>query len=143
LQVDPQQVLSPRPSRKGGFFWWLRNPVGKIVLDMAAANLGAIVFKSHRVKSLYDMTRISAELHLRYDPGKSVQENLNLLATYQTMDPCSGKPYIWNDEKQVLYSVGFDRVDGGGLYDRTTVQTDIVLPCVLYIRAEKDQPKGR
>ena len=78
-----------------------------------------------------------------YDPAKSVQENLDLLASYQTVDPCSGKPYIWNEDKQILYSIGIDRVDGGGTYDRETIRTDVVLPCVLYLRADVDQHKNK
>ena len=143
LQVDPQRVLTPRPSRSEGLLWWLQNPVGKVFLDAGIPSLGTVVFKSLRTRALYDMTRISAELHLRYDPGKTVQETLNLLATYQSMDPCSGKPYVWNDQKQVLYSVGFDRVDGGGSYDKTTPHTDIVLPCILYVRAASEPQKNR
>jgi hypothetical protein len=135
LQGKPLRILEPRKYRQGAF-WWLRNPTGKSWMDHVTPNLGVVVFKALRARSLYDLTRISAELHLRYDPVKTVQENLNRLATYQVMDPCSGKPYIWNEEKQVLYSVGLDRVDGGGAYDRTTVRTDVVLPCILYVQAE-------
>lgn len=135
LQIDPQQVLSPRQYRQG-FFWWWWNPTGKMFLEVATANLGTVVFKSLRIKSLYDMTRISAELHLRYDPQKSVHENLGLLTTYQAKDPCSGKPYIWNDKKQILYSIGIDQVDNGGSVDTTTVFTDVALPCILYVQAK-------
>ena len=136
LQGDPGEALAPRKRQKGAF-WWLRNGTGKILLDVSSSNLGVVVFKSLRARSIYDMTRISAELHLRHDPSRSVQENLNLLETYrQTPDPCSGKPYIWNGKKQVLYSEGLDRIDGGGTYDKTSARTDVVLPVVLYIRAE-------
>ena len=73
------------------------------------------------------MTRISAELHLNYTPGKPVQDILNGLETYQTLlDPCSGKPYIWNGQKQILYSLGIDRDDYGGKgYPITSLDTDI------------------
>ncbi len=135
LQGDPDAILAPERWRRGAF-WWLRNPVGKTLLDIMLPNLGVVVFKSLRARSICDMTRISAELHLRYDPSRSVQENLDALDSYRrTPDPCSGKPYVWNGKKQVLYSVGLDRIDGGGVYDRLTARTDVVLPVVLYVRA--------
>jgi hypothetical protein len=50
------------------------------------------------------------------------------------VDPCSGKPYIWNQQKQVLYSFGIDRDDDGGNYNKNTLDTDIPIPVILYIR---------
>ncbi len=137
LPDDPLRVIEPRRHRQGAF-WWAQNPGGKAVLDHMIPNLGTVVFKAFRVKALVDMARISAELHLRYDPRRTVRENLDRLATYQTMDPCSGKPYIWSEDKQVLYSVGLDRVDGGGSHDANTVRTDVVLPVILYVRAQAE-----
>lgn len=137
LQGDPAEILAPEKWRRGAF-WWLRNPVGKTLLEIMLPNLGTVVFKSLRARSMYDMTRISAELHLRHDPSRSVQENLDALESYRRItDPCSGRPYIWNGEKQVLYGVGLDRADGGGVYDPQTVRTDVVLPVILYLRAEQ------
>ena len=137
LQGDPGMALAPR-KRQLGTFWWLRNGTGKILLDVSGSNLNVVVFKSLRAKSIYDMTRISAELHLRHDPSRTVQENLDSLESYhQVLDPCSGKPYIWNGTRQVLYGVGLDRVDGNGSYDPQTVRTDVVLPVILYLRAEQ------
>ncbi len=137
LQGDPAGILAPKNWRQGAF-WWLRNPVGKTLLDIMLPNLGAVAFKSLRARSIYDMTRISAGLHLRFDPSRSIQQNLDALESYRRItDPCSGRPYIWNGEKQVLYGVGPDRVDNGGTYNPQTIRTDVVLPVALHVRAEK------
>ena len=79
---------------------------------------------------------ISAELHLHYDPDKPVQEILNSLESYKVLDPCSGKPYKWNDEKQLLYSIGIDREDNGGITNPYpgSVGVDFALPVILYLK---------
>jgi hypothetical protein len=121
---------------KTGWFWWLQNPAGKILFDKyPQKNMFVIVFKSYWLKADYDMTRISAELHLNYVPDEPVQEILDGLLTYRTwVDPCSGKPYKWNQKNQVLYSFGIDRDDDGGNFNKGTLDTDIPIPVILYIR---------
>ncbi len=118
-----------------GWFWWLQNPVGKIFLDNIGHNsFKSLILKSYHSKTHYDMLRISAELHLNYTPDKPVQEILNGLETYKEIDPCSGKPYIWNEEKQILYSIGIDRKDDNGTEQRYTYYGDFVIPVILYLR---------
>ena len=98
-------------------------------------NLPTVVLKSFQTKTTYDMVRISAELHLKYDPSRSVQENLDSLDLYKShMDPCSGNPYKWHEKKQMLYSFGADRDDDGGK-DGPLVSwdADFFLPVHLYI----------
>lgn len=123
-------------SPREGFFWWLNNPGGKLFIEMGTPNLFTVVGKSYLRKAIYDMIRISAELHLRYDPNKPVQEILNSLDSYRVLDDCSGKPYKWNDRKQLLYSVGIDRVDNGG--DNADYQRlegmDYSIPVILYVK---------
>lgn len=137
---------------KIGPFWWLRNAGGKLLLESynnyamgykQGEGIYAVIFKTYQKKAFYDMVKISAELHLKYAPEKSVQEILNGLDSYKALDPCSGKPYIWNGEKQVLYSIGTDRVDNGGTFNKAAMATDVVLPVVLYVRAESGQQKKR
>jgi hypothetical protein len=130
---------------KSGPFWWLWNAGGKVLLtsynDYAAgpkqaAGLYAVIFKSYNRKTSYDLVKISAELHLNYDPDKPVQEILNSLESYKVPDPCSGKPYKWNDEKQLLYGIGTDRKDNGGetnLYHKIE-GTDFAIPVILYLK---------
>jgi hypothetical protein len=130
---------------KEGPFWWLWNAGGKFLLTDYNSYTGthnqnsglyAVIYKSYRKKAFYDMVRISAELHLNYDPEKPVQEILNGLDSYKVMDPCSGKPYKWNDEKQVLYSIGTDRQDNGGVtmnYNQIK-GADFIIPVILYVK---------
>jgi hypothetical protein len=130
---------------KVGPFWWLWNAGGKVLLTSyndytgnhkKGEGLYAMIFKSYRKKATYDMVRISAELHLNYDPDKPVREILNNLESYKVLDPCSGKPYEWNDEKQLLYSIGTDRKDNGGetnLYHKIE-GTDFAIPVILYLK---------
>jgi hypothetical protein len=123
-----------------GWFWWLQNPGGKILFDKyirdSIINLNNVIYKTHLTKTLYDMLRISAELHLNYTPDKPVQEILTGLQTYRTLlDPCSNTPYKWNEDKQLLYSIGADRKDDDGMYDYDKLDDcDYVLPCILYLK---------
>jgi hypothetical protein len=123
---------------KTGPFWWLWNAGGKELLSSYinyGNGLHAVIYKSYGKKAIYDMVRISAELHLTYNPDKPVQEILNRLDSYKVLDACSGQPYKWNDEKQVLYSIGTDRTDNGGethRYQRIE-GTDYALPVILYL----------
>jgi hypothetical protein len=125
---------------KEGLFWWLENPVGKIKFEKAATsdtvrNLFAAIFKAYSLKAVYDMTRISAELHLNYTVDKPVQAILYSLETYQTwLDPGSGNPYKWHPKKQLLYSFSTDRDDDDGTADYYSDETDITLPVILYIK---------
>lgn len=128
---------------KNGLFWWLQNPSGKTMFqkflgEKTGKNLFVASFKGYAVKTFYDMTRIAAELHLNYTPDKPVKEILAGLETYRTLpDPCSGKPYIWNEEKQILYSIGFDREDNGGGESQLYKQiegVDYAIPVILYLR---------
>ncbi len=121
---------------KKGFFWWVQNPLGKIFFSRFHMNLSTVILKSIHLKTLYDMVRISAELHLKYDPEKSVQENLNSLNLYKTLpDPCSGQPYVWHEGKQILYSFGVDKDDDGGKDGPLqSWDADFFIPVHLYIK---------
>jgi len=140
-RTDPhkwkQDPFAPRDFTRG-LFWWVRNPGGKILLNRFAGasggSLARVILKSYRARTVYEMLRISAELHLNYTPEKGVMETLNGLSSYSVMDPCSGRPYIWNSEKQVLYSIGTDRIDDGGRPQLEDASGDFPLQVVLYIR---------
>ena len=126
-----------RPVVKNGFFWWIQNPLGKINYEnKMLGNFATVVLKSIHSKTLYDMVRVSAELHLKYDPEKSVQENLNGLDLYKALlDPCSGKPYIWHAKKQMLYSIGADLDDDGGKDGPLkSWDADFFIPVHLYVK---------
>jgi hypothetical protein len=126
------------PKQAQGAFWWLQNPMGKIYLDsMTMENFIAVIYKSWALKTTHDMLRIAADLHRSFDPKRSVQGQLNDLPSYRELpDPCSGKPYVWNESKQILYSIGVDRRDNQG--DTRDYQdwrdSDYVLPVVLFVK---------
>lgn len=133
------------PPLKSGFFWWFQNAGGKVLFshyndyytrEDKKGGLYAVMYKAYQKKAFYDMVRISAELHLKYDPNKPVQEILNGLESYKVPDPCSGKPYKWNDEKQMLYSIGMDRVDNGGetLNYKQIENSDYATPVILFLK---------
>ena len=122
-----------------GLFWWLQNPAGKVFFNHNNTNLKTVIFKSYAKKAMYDIVKISAELHLNYTPEIPVQEILNGLNTYKNnIDPCSGKPYIWNEQKQILYSIGTDRKDNQGQTNnyRQIENTDIAIPVILYVKID-------
>ena len=134
-----EKGLEAPPRLTSGWFWWLVNPIGKSWYDkdMVSAHLNTVVYKSYRLKAIYEMLHIAADLHLNYTPDKPVQEILNGLDSYKTLlDSCSGKPYAWNDEKQILYSIGIDRKDNNGetnQYKRIE-EMDYPLPVILYLK---------
>ena len=119
------------------WFWWLQNPGGKIAVNDSDGfkNLYPIIVKSYQLKTLYDLTRISVELHLEYDPNKPVMETLMGLESYKIQDPCSGKPYTWDEQKQRLYGFGTDKDDDNGKMDyRYPLDSDFAIPVILYIK---------
>ncbi len=129
--------MPPWQNPTSGPLWWLKNPGGKRLLSLNISrpdHFQALVLKSYRLKALYEMLRISAELHLNYTPDQPVQKILNRLPTYRAKDPGSGKPYTWQEEKQILYSIGTDRRDDGGQPQHYATTGDFTLPVILYVR---------
>jgi hypothetical protein len=121
-----------------GAFWRLQNPVGKVLLDVANSdNFIGVIYKSYMLKTFYDMVHIAADLHRNYDPARPVQAQLNDLPSYRELpDPCSGRPYIWNEAKQILYSIGIDRRDNQGeTRDFQSWQdSDYALPIITFAK---------
>jgi hypothetical protein len=115
-----------RENKSKRLFWWLQNPVGKMYYSTGSINFFTVILKSYNVKTLYQMTKISAALHLENVPAESIPDFL----ASQVSDPCSGNPFLWNSRKQVLYSVGIDRTDNGGEILPHSITTDYVLPLV-------------
>lgn len=132
-ESDPRELEDV----KQRFFWWVQNPLGKLNYKKnAIENIPTVSLKSWHTKVLYDLTRISAELHIKYDPSISIQENLDGLDSYRSLqDPCSGKPYIWHEKKQMLYSYGADRDnDGGKDGPIKSWDADFFLSVILYVK---------
>lgn len=117
-------------------FWWLQNPSGKRIFDMVAPNLFQLTYASNRTKALYDMLRLSAWLHIHYDGTRTVTQLMSDPDCPALIDACSGGPFCWNEEKQVLYSIGVDLEDNGGetLGYQQIDGSDYALPVVLYVK---------
>jgi hypothetical protein len=117
----------PRPaSRLGaglepGPFWWLRNPLGKMMVRSAVPFTWPVlqnyVYRSHGLKVRYDLTRLLAAARLQAGPGMVLPEATlrNLLASAEERDPFSNRPYLFNLASGMLYSVGPDGTDNHGL----------------------------
>ncbi len=114
-------------SKITGLLWRLKNSMGKMSFAMTSVSDSPFL-RSNRLRARYMMTRILAELRLKYTEGRDVQDVLDELDTYKTMDPCSGKPFVLNKKSWVLYSIGVDRKDGGGIERNTTDNTDVAIP---------------
>jgi hypothetical protein len=112
-------------------FSWLINPAGKSIYHSYRYKYFNMISQAHQTRALYDLVRISAEFHLEDNPGEPVEEVLERLAAYKTIDRCSGKPYKWNPQKRILYSIGTDRRDNGGVMDCKTTTSDFALPVRL------------
>jgi ABC-type transport system involved in multi-copper enzyme maturation permease subunit len=111
-ESDPLKI-----DRRTGAFWWVVNPFGKVIGSEYGPSYIAAAQKTHLTLILYDLTRMAAEFHLKYQPGQSVEEVLKGLDTYNALkDPGSGQPYRWNEKKRLLYSIGVDGQDNGGRF---------------------------
>lgn len=139
---EETEIKSPR--QEFGPLWWLWNAGGKMLYKRYIEpgdklyNPLAATFKGYHKKALWDLVRISAELHLNYTPDKPVQEILNGLKSYKIRDICSNQPYKWNDEKQLLYGIGVDRKDNGGETNNYSKidGSDYAIPVILFLKEE-------
>lgn len=117
--------------------WFLQNPTGKFIFseDMRP-DFRADILKTHRTKILYDLTRLSAEFHLTFTKETPADEVHTHLQACGLKDPYSGKPYVWNHDKKLLYSVGPNRKDDDGKFDprKHTKEDppDIAISCKLF-----------
>lgn len=93
-----------------------------------------VVFKSFNLRTTYEMARIAAEVHVLCRAGKTVEQALAESVLYRELpDPCSGEKYRWNPGKQVLYSLGTDKNDDGGVLRRESEDTDNPVPIIVYV----------
>ena len=103
-----------------GPFWWLRNPVGKMMVSSAVPFnwpiLQHYVYRSHELKARFDLTRLLVRARLALDEGMKLDEVRlsRLLSADGSLDPFGGRAYRFSRERQALYSVGADRRDNFG-----------------------------
>jgi len=103
-----------------GPFWWLRNPLGKMMVHSAVPFTWPVlqhyVYRSHGLKVRYDLTRLLSQARLQAGPGKSLKGEAlqDLLTAAAERDPFSNASYRFSREWGVLYSVGPDGTDNDG-----------------------------
>ncbi len=78
------------------------------------------------------MLRLSAKLHSKYNNYKDENEVLNLVNSFDEIDPFSGKPFVWDKKKQLLYSLGSEGEDNGGGFI-----SDCDIPLRLVLKQKK------
>jgi hypothetical protein len=116
----PRPALRLAADLDSGPLWWLRNPLGKMMVRSAVPFTWPVlqhyVYRSHGLKVRYDLVRLLAEARLEAGPGGSLSQAAlhDLLAALPERDPFSGKPYLFNPKSGMLYSVGPDGSDNGG-----------------------------
>jgi hypothetical protein len=121
--------LAP-PSFRGLKLWWLWNPSGKLLYEsLGPSYQRRTVERKFRTRALYDLVRISAEMHLSGGGVEDSGEWLQGLESFRSKDPFSGAPYVWDAETRTLRSVGPDgREDRRAEAGTGGRGDDIVLP---------------
>jgi hypothetical protein len=124
-----------------GPFWWLRNPLGKMMVRSAVPYAWPIlqhyVYRSHELRARYELTRLLARARLRAGPGMTLSREAlrELLDAARERDPFSGKPYLFNPDSGMLYSVGQDGLDNKGREQPASWRdSDIAVPIGFVIR---------
>jgi len=118
--------------RTAGWIWWVRNPVGKILTDIAAPAMAGFIHRTYRLVAIHDMTRIIAGMHAAHRPAVPEEKTLKSLDAYRVLDPYAGAPYCYDPGRQVIYSLGENSKDDGGVEaSRDKTASDIALPCRL------------
>ncbi|MCP4149345.1 MAG: hypothetical protein GY757_16480 [bacterium] len=135
---EAKKALLPK-----GSFWWVRNPIGKIIVAVAVPNLSAIIHKGYRMRAYYEMTRLAAGIHMNAAPEQEIGDALQALDDYKKFsDPCSGKPYKWHKKKRVLYSFATDAKDNDAVFKLTTNRgIDWVVPVSKKEKGESKESK--
>jgi hypothetical protein len=128
LEETPRYLWrsGPRPQfRLGaaldlGPFWWLRNPLGKMMVRSAVPFTWPVlqhyVYRSQGLKVRYDLTRLLARARLQAGRNMKMDQAAleGLLASAAEHDPFSGSPFLFSRELGMLYSVGPNGTDDGG-----------------------------
>jgi hypothetical protein len=103
-----------------GPFWWLRNPLGKMMVRSAVPHTWLVlqhyIYRSHGLKVRYDLTRLLAGARLQAGLGMCLDPAVlkGLLLSAPECDPFSGESYLFNPGSGMLYSVGPDSLDNHG-----------------------------
>ncbi|HEX7503025.1 MAG TPA: hypothetical protein VF451_06360, partial [Acidobacteriota bacterium] len=103
-----------------GPLWWLRNPLGKMMVRSAVPFIWPVlqhyIYRSQGLKARYDLTRLLARARLLAGAKMKLERAAlaSLLNGAAERDPFSGGPYLFDAGSGMLYSVGPDGADNGG-----------------------------
>ncbi|MBN2347040.1 MAG: hypothetical protein JXO51_11700 [Candidatus Aminicenantes bacterium] len=102
-----------------GPFWWLRNPVGKMLVSSAVPYnwpiLQHYVYRTHELKARCDLLRLLAQARRAAAPGMELDgARLRRMLAAGGIDPFSGSPYRFGRGQKALYALGPDGIDDGG-----------------------------
>jgi len=117
---SPQRAFRLGAGLNLGSFWWLRNPIGKMMIRSAIPYnwpiLQHYVYRSYELKVRYDLIRLLGRARFQAIPGRRLDQTVleALLAAAAERDPFSGKPYLFHPGSGMLYSVGQDGLDNNG-----------------------------
>ncbi len=117
---SPSRLRQRRfPEAVAGSFWWLRNPLGKMMVQSAVPYYWPIlrqyVYRSRELQVRYDLARLLARARLAAGAEMKLAEAaLRRLLAAGERDPFSGASYRFSRERKVLYSIGSDRNDDDG-----------------------------
>jgi len=129
---DIKQKLKNEKEKFKGFLQLFYNPFGQMLIKKHwFYSIYWLRKTSYSVKTLYDLTKISAELRYKYKGEKSIISVLKTLNAYQKLlDPFSGKPYKYDSHKKLLYGFGPNLIDDKGK-KRFEWREDIVIPLTV------------
>ncbi|HEX7503042.1 MAG TPA: hypothetical protein VF451_06450 [Acidobacteriota bacterium] len=124
-EIPPWKWRLPPPLQRrsagapAGPFWWLRNPLGKMMVASAVPYnwpiLQHYVYRSHELRVRYDLVRLLAAARLAAGAELKLSEAaLRGQLAAGERDPFSGAPYRFSRELGMLYSIGPDAVDDNG-----------------------------
>jgi len=116
---DSSGIPARRNPGPGAPFWWLRNPLGKMMVRSAIPFAWPIlrhyVYRSHELHARYDLVRLLARARLAAAGTRLDEAALRgLLAAAKERDPFSGSPYRFSREQAAIYAIGADRSDDHG-----------------------------
>ncbi len=139
LDVSPPylwtNIKEAPPSFKKMRFWWFINPSGKLLYEsFDPVYEKRTIERKYRTRALYDLVRISAEMFLCRNEAEPSGIWLERLESFHSRDPFSGKPYRWDKEGEVLYSVGADGRD-----DSANPDVDLAIP----VRISRNEKHGK
>jgi hypothetical protein len=141
---DDMRIPAQRESGLGTNipFWWLRNPLGKMMVRSAIPFTWSIlrhyVYRSHELQVRYDLVRLLARARLAAAGTRLDEAALRgLLAAAGERDPFSGAPYRFSREQGAIYAIGADRSDDNGREQSEVWRNSDIAVSIKFVKSEK------